>query len=259
MNQKVLRQQLRLLGQEADIAGNGCEALQRWQTGDYAMLITDLHMPQMDGYELTAAIRAAESGKPHRPIVAFTANVLKGEAERCLACGMDDYLSKPVQLVALKALLARWLPLLAEAMPEEEERPGVVVEAAPIPVDVNVLKGLIGADEAVVCDFLREFRRGTGQIAAALRAAAQAGQTVLAGALAHKLKSSAHSVGAPALARLCTELETAGKGGDDQALAALLPPFAQELANIDYFLQAYLDAQAAGCASANRQDDTNGR
>lgn len=256
MNQKVLRQQLRLLGQSADIAANGREALQLWQAGDYAMLITDLHMPLMDGYELTSTIRAAENGTLRRPIVAFTANVLKGEAERCLATGMDDYLAKPVQLACLKAMLARWLPLPPDNGPAADGEPAVAVKATPsITLDVNVLKDLIGTDELVVCDFLQEFRRGTRPIAAALRLACQAGEMALAGALAHKLKSSCRSVGAAALARLCNDLEAAGKGGDSQAVAVLLPAFEQELVSVEYFLQTYLNVQAeAGYASANRQD-----
>ena len=63
----------------------------------------------MDGYELTAAIRAAEADNAHIPIIAFTANALKGEAEHCIEVGMDDYLSKPVQLAGLKAVLEKWL------------------------------------------------------------------------------------------------------------------------------------------------------
>ena len=82
INQKVILQQLKLLGQTAEIARNGREALQCLQSGSFGLLLTDLHMPEMDGYELTAAIRAGEVGKSHLPIVAFTANVLKGEVER---------------------------------------------------------------------------------------------------------------------------------------------------------------------------------
>ncbi|MDO8706462.1 MAG: ATP-binding protein, partial [Sulfuricaulis sp.] len=118
INQKVILQQLMLLGRTADIANNGRAALKRWQSGDYAVLFADLHMPEMDGYELTAAIRAAEKtgvGKRRTPIIAFTANALKGEADHCRAIGMDDYLSKPVQLVNLKAMLEKWLPVAAEA------------------------------------------------------------------------------------------------------------------------------------------------
>ncbi|MDO8466130.1 MAG: ATP-binding protein [Gallionella sp.] len=119
INQKVLLQQLKLLGQTADVASDGREALERWQSGDYGLLFTDLHMPEMDGYELTTAIRAAEKtaangiNKPRVPIIAITANALKGEADHCRAIGMDDYLSKPVQLINLKAMLKKWLPVVA--------------------------------------------------------------------------------------------------------------------------------------------------
>ncbi|HOE41034.1 MAG TPA: response regulator [Rhodoferax sp.] len=109
-NQKVMLQQLVLLGRTADIVNNGQEALARWQSGSYCLLITDLHMPLMDGYQLIAAIREAEVGKSRPPIIAFTANVLKGEAEHCIDVGMDDYLSKPVQLTQLRAILDRWQP-----------------------------------------------------------------------------------------------------------------------------------------------------
>ena len=113
INQKVLLQQLRLLGQTADVASDGREALERWQSGDYGLLFTDLHMPEMDGYELATAIRATETNKPRIPIIAITANALKGEADHCRAIGMDDYLSKPVQLVNLKAMLEKWMPVAA--------------------------------------------------------------------------------------------------------------------------------------------------
>jgi two-component system sensor histidine kinase/response regulator len=98
INQKVIRQQLDLLGYAADVATTGREALRRWQSGNYALLLTDLHMPEMDGYDLTLQIRVAEAGRARMPIVALTANALRGESERCLAVGMDDYLSKPTPL-----------------------------------------------------------------------------------------------------------------------------------------------------------------
>ncbi|MBZ0091589.1 MAG: response regulator, partial [Sulfuricellaceae bacterium] len=117
-NQKVILHQLGLFGYTADVADDGRTALERWQSGDYALLISDLHMPKMDGYQLTAAIRAAETGNAHAPIVALTANALKSEAEHCRAAGMDDYLSKPARLADLKAMLEKWLPLAAKLAPD---------------------------------------------------------------------------------------------------------------------------------------------
>ena len=97
--------QLALLGYAADVASDGREALALWHSGDYALLLTDLHMPRMDGYELTQAIRAEEKDGRRIPIIALTANALKGEAERCHAVGMDDYHSKPSPLAELKGVL----------------------------------------------------------------------------------------------------------------------------------------------------------
>jgi PAS domain S-box-containing protein len=227
INQKVVLQQLKLLGQTADIAGNGREALQLWQGGGYSLLLTDLHMPEIDGYELTAAIRAAETGKARMPIIAFTANALKGEAEHCRAVGMDDYLSKPVQLVNLKAMLEKWLPAATEPA------------AALVAVDVNVLKALVGEDEATVRELLHDFRSSAKKIAAELRIACANGQVVVAGALAHKLKSSARSVGALLLGELCEEMERVGKAGDREALMMLLPKFEHELAKVERYLDEY--------------------
>ncbi|MFZ1810051.1 MAG: ATP-binding protein [Candidatus Nitrotoga sp.] len=236
INQKVIRQQLALLGYAADIAGDGREALKRWESGDYALLLTDLHMPEMDGYQLTAAIRADEASKADKrriPIIALTANALKGEAEHCRAVGMEDYLSKPVQLADLKATLAKWLPAAASLATAV---PSVPLATAAEPVDVSVLKGLVGNDSAIISEFLRDFRSSSVKIAAELRAAYQAGQTAAVSAAAHKLKSSARSVGALALGELCAEMEQAGKVGDTEALAVLLPRFEAEMAVVDEYL-----------------------
>ncbi len=239
INQKVIRQQLALLGQTADIAGNGREALDLWQSGDYTILITDLHMPEMDGYELTAAIRAGETGTARAPIVAFTADATKGEAEHCRASGMDDYLSKPVQLANLKAMLEKWLPVAAASVMPTPTPALPLAGGGNVPVDVNVLKALVGDDEAMIRDFLHDFRISAARIAVELRTACAAGQAAAAGAAAHKLKSSARSVGALALGELCAEMNQAGKAGDTETLAALLPRFEQELADVERFLEGY--------------------
>ncbi|MDO9100920.1 MAG: ATP-binding protein [Candidatus Nitrotoga sp.] len=239
INQKVIRQQLALLGYAADIAGDGREALKRWENGDYALLLTDLHMPEMDGYQLTAAIRVDEASKADKrciPIVALTANALTGEAEHCRAVGMDDYLSKPVQLVDLKATLAKWLPAAASLATPVPSVPSAPPATAAGPVDVSVLKGLVGDDPAVISEFLRDFRSSSVRIAAELRAAYQVGQAAAVSAAAHKLKSSARSVGALALGELCAEMEQAGKAGDTEALAVLLPRFEAEMAVVDEYL-----------------------
>ncbi len=110
INQQVIFRQLAFLGYFADIADDGREALACWESGDYALLLTDLQMPKMDGYELSRAIRAGEAGKRRMPIIALTANALADEAERCAVAGMDDFVGKPTRLDGLQAMLEKWLP-----------------------------------------------------------------------------------------------------------------------------------------------------
>jgi signal transduction histidine kinase/DNA-binding response OmpR family regulator len=254
-NQKVIQRQLALFGFAADVASNGQLALERWRSGDYALLLSDLHMPEMDGYELTAAIRSAEHGSQHIPIVALTANALKSEAERCIEAGMDDYLSKPARLSDLQAMLEKWLPAAAVGAAstprlssgnrdltknrDPGSSPGQALEVAPT-MDVNVLKALVGNDPVVIRDFLRDFRNSAAKIAAELKAACNGGHTVQVSAQAHKLKSSARSMGALALGELCAAMEQAGKSGQIETLSALLPRFEAEIAAVDEYLGIFL-------------------
>lgn len=101
----VIAQQLRRWGFAADIAANGLKALETWRSGDFGLVLTDLHMPELDGYALAASIRAEEGAGRRTPIVALTANALHDEKTRCLAAGMDVYLSKPARLAHLKETL----------------------------------------------------------------------------------------------------------------------------------------------------------
>jgi len=110
-NQTVIEYQLNELGYQADIASNGVEALKAWRSGDYALLLTDLQMPEVDGYELARRVREQENPEQRIPIVALSANTLMDEEESCLDVGMDAFLSKPVALEELQSTLGQWLPL----------------------------------------------------------------------------------------------------------------------------------------------------
>ncbi|MDP1680459.1 MAG: GAF domain-containing protein, partial [Burkholderiales bacterium] len=237
-NRKVILRQLGLLGYTADVTGNGREALERWKSGDYALLITDLHMPEMDGYDLSLAIRNGEAGKRRIPIVALTANALKSEAEHCRAAGMDDYLSKPARLTDLQAMLEKWLPLAAEPAPDFHPptpplKGGENAAAASVPVDVNVLKALVGDDADTVREFLADYRVSARHLADEMHAAIAAGDAKHAGAVAHKLKSSSRSVGALALGDLCAGLESLGKIGDMTAMVQGMAQFDAALAKVE--------------------------
>ncbi|MCX7068592.1 MAG: PAS domain S-box protein [Methylococcales bacterium] len=242
-NQKVILQQLALLGFAADIVNDGLEALERWRSGDYVLLLTDLHMPNMDGYQLTAAIRAEQHNVRHSIIIALTANALKGESLHCHELGMDDYLSKPTPLAELKAMLKKWLP---NAYPNLQPAAAVILSNVPIPsntmlnsaVDVSVLEALVGDDPEVISDFLQDFRRSATQIATELKRAFTAGQATQVSALAHKLKSSARAVGALELGELCAAIEQAAQAGHLEILAALIPRFETEMTAVNNYLDA---------------------
>ena len=110
INQKVAALMLETLGYRVDVANDGIEAARAVDATDYAAVIMDLHMPNMDGYEATAVIRSQEGPRRHTPIIAMTASAMKEDRDRCLASGMDDYVSKPIGPDGLQAVLARWVP-----------------------------------------------------------------------------------------------------------------------------------------------------
>ena len=110
-NQYVARAVLERFGYEAHLVANGEQALDAYAQDAYALILMDCRMPIMDGYEATSAIRTAESfGGGHIPIIGVTAYAFEGDREKCLAAGMDDYVTKPLTLEAVKQMLSRWLP-----------------------------------------------------------------------------------------------------------------------------------------------------
>lgn len=248
INQKVIMQQLSLLGLTADLAGDGLQALIRWRSGDYALIVTDLHMPGMDGYQLTSVIRAEEqeranarirAGEPVAPpvrILALTANALKTEAQRCKDAGMDDYMSKPAPLSQLQELLERWLPKPSPNADPAAEPPSAMRPLSTGPVDIQVLRGLVGDDPQLIREFLQAFRSSAARIAQEVEQAYRAGSAAKTVAAVHKLKSAARSVGAMALGDLCADMEQVGAAGQIDALALAFEHFKREMAATDQHL-----------------------
>ena len=239
INRRVIERQLALLGLECDMADNGYAALERWRQGHYSLLLTDLHMPEMDGYELTARIRAEEPAGQRIPIVAVTANAMRGEARRCIDAGMDDFVTKPVQVDVLRRVLARWLQA-GELGPS----PAVAAPAgtALAVFDPQVLPGLIGDDAALIEEFLADYRASARATAAGLQRACAAGDWAQVGQLAHRLKSSSRSVGAMQLGESCAALEQAGRDADGGRIEGLMRDF---VAALDATIQAMEPRQAA--------------
>lgn len=235
-NQKVILRQLALLGYMADIASDGREALERWSGGEYALLFTDLHMPVMDGYELTKAIRAAEEdiGAERKPIVTLTANALKGEAEQCLAAGMDGYLSKPSPLADLKAILEKWLP---EKVSSDHSGADTDGANGTVPVDVHVLESLVGDDPDVIRDFLQDFGVRLAKTTKEMHIAYKDMRIEQVSALAHQLKSAARSTGAIPLGEVCARIEEIRKDGKNNQLQVLMRQLDEQVFLVDKYLK----------------------
>ena len=210
-NQKVLLHQLGMLGFAAEVACDGQEALSMWRSGNYALLLTDCHMPNMDGYELARSIRREEEGDCHIPIVAITADALKDTRQHCLASGMDDYLTKPVQLKSLNNKLMQWFKDVTSGDKSDAGVCEISTDDTEA-VDPTALMEVLGTDDQGVLaefyvDFIRTFEESSSDIFSAY-AAKDAEQI---GAIGHRLKSSSRTVGANTLADCCQELEMAGK------------------------------------------------
>jgi len=226
-NREVIREQLRLLGYAVEMAEDGVVALDMWRSGRYALLLSDCHMPNMDGFELTAAIRREEAPGMHLPIVAVTANALQGESERCIAHGMDGYLSKPLRLDKLGAMLAKWLPLpekrAEDRVASKENEPHLIKSDASdfLVWDASTLTQMVGDNPEMHQRLLRKFLVNARVQLDAIVVAAMEGDIAMAGKVAHTLKSSARTVGAMQLGELCQEIEMAGKAGDASTCDAL--------------------------------------
>jgi signal transduction histidine kinase/DNA-binding response OmpR family regulator len=204
VNLEVLVGQFEILGIALDTATNGIEALTLWRERGHALVLTDIHMPDMDGLELTRQMRVEESalGRPRTPIVALTANALKGENERCLEAGMDDYLTKPLTLDRLREALERWMT-------------GRTGQPA---VDRSVVEGMFGDNATAVARVLARVRGAGATLVQQIVAARQDHQQLIE--LAHKLKGAARAAGAIALGDIAATLEKSGRGADVDALSA---------------------------------------
>jgi CheY-like chemotaxis protein len=222
-----------------------------WRSGRHALLLTDCHMPNMDGFELAEAIRRSEAPGHRFPIVAITANAMQGEAQRCRERGMDDYLCKPLRLTELGPLLTKWLPL-----PERVDEAPSCTTAASEPVqacawDSTTLGQLVGDNPKLHRRLLEKFLLHAQAQVSQLGRLAEAGDSVRAGDVAHTLKSAARTVGAQFLGELCQALETAGRGGDLTGCRLLAPEVAFAFEAAEHLIRHHLDGGRQSEASRN--------
>lgn len=224
-NRDLLSRQLSLLGLRAVVAENGHEALSLWRSGRFALIITDCHMPEMDGYAFTRAIRNLESEEnlPRTPIIAWTANALAEEESLCMDAGMDDLLVKPTDMTQLKSVVAKWLPMAdfdTHQMPTSPPVDDNGEQAGPI--DYAELTKIVPENfeqQKLLNDFqthlLADRSKLTEMLAAADRDNVER--------TAHRMKGSCRMVGAKNLASACSLIEQAARNGNMDGAKAAIP------------------------------------
>ncbi|MEP7177306.1 MAG: response regulator [Gemmatimonadales bacterium] len=219
VNQQVATLMLTKLGHRVDVAGNGLEAVAAVQQFPYDVVFMDCQMPELDGFGATAEIRKLQGSRSRVPIIAMTANVMSGDLERCLAVGMDDYVSKPLIHATLVARLNRWGGAM-QASPAEGDTMAAAGGDVLDPGVVGALLSLAGDSpgffEDLVGLFLDDLTPRLDGVREGL-AARQGGEVVR---WAHSLRGSAANLGAVRLAALCGEIEVAARGGDIVAATA---------------------------------------
>ncbi len=235
VNQKVVLHMLAKMGHRADAVGNGLEAVRALESIRYDLVLMDCQMPEMDGYDATREIRSEQSRVlDHRiPIIALTAGALQEDRERVLAAGMDDYLSKPINMGALADTVARWLgrDTGGKAVPELPVSDSVAVfdrEGAleRMNEDEDLLKLIVAA-------FLEDM---PGHIASLKAALDQSGNVVL---YAHSIKGAAANVGAEALRSVAARLEEAARQGLLDQVRAGLPELDRRFAEFCRAVESY--------------------
>jgi len=249
-NRLVIGRQLALAGYASEAAEDGTAGLRLFHSGRFALVLSDLHMPVMDGFDMVKRLREEElaAGRARTPVVALTAAALAGEAERCLAAGMDDYLAKPVTIPALAACLRKWLPhtdasldggpLPATALPQ--------AQAPPRPLDPALLGELTGGDRGTGAALLRDFLGATHADLSELRRALDAGDASTLARQAHRIGGSSRLIGALELAESARALEQAARAAD----WALMLPACTDVQTCAERLRLHLEAEYLGPPAA---------
>ena len=248
-NQLVATRMLGKLGYEVDVAANGREAVDATEATVYDAVLMDCQMPEMDGYQATAAIRRREGGVHHTPIIAMTAAAMEGDRDVCIAAGMDDYVAKPVRAEVLLEVLDRWIvrepaaasgePDGAEADQERGQYEDGPPEAAPLdPERFEVMRELDGGDGELLRLLANEFLTDARRQLEVLREAAGEGEPEVVERAAHSLKGASAAIGAIGLSELCAQLELLGRGGALGETSALLGRVDHELDRVTGALDA---------------------
>jgi signal transduction histidine kinase/DNA-binding response OmpR family regulator/HPt (histidine-containing phosphotransfer) domain-containing protein len=244
VNQDIARRQLQRLGIEVvDVVPDGRQAVDAVATGAYDLVFMDCQMPVMSGFDATAEIRRREAADGGRrvPIIAMTANAMAGDREECLRVGMDDYVAKPVKVDALRAVVERWVALVAARAPRAAPPPPAAPPAEPV-VDGAALDELrsyqVEGEPDVLDELIGKFLDSARRDCAEVRAAVGRGDAEMARRAAHGLKGSSGMFGARRLSAVSSQIEALSRRGAVGDAAPLLDPLETELEAVVRALEA---------------------
>ncbi len=222
VNQEVAGLMLREMGHEVVVAGDGRAVLEALETGGspYDLILMDVQMPVLNGLEATAMIRKAETGQArHQTIIAMTAYAMQGDRERCLAAGMDDYISKPIKARVLGDMLVKWSRKMEESRSNSLKPGGEPAKGeldVPMndgdadqttPIDMAAALDNLAGNQHILKRVVELFQNNVGQTLGELKAAFQAGDATLLKVTAHGLKGAAANICAEPIRRTAEHLE----------------------------------------------------
>ena len=234
VNQLVIQKQLTKLSVSYVIANDGLEGLAALNERDFDLVLCDCSMPHMNGYDFTRAVRGrekAEDAKHRLPIIALTANAFREDMEKCHQAGMDDFISKPVNLERLCAVLNKWLG----ATPTSAEP--IVLSNKDTAIDLSVLEEVLGEDDTELLNsILAEFARSSKKSHATLEAALANGRVNGVQVAAHGAKGEARSTGAVYLGQIYAEVERYAKAGDLRAAEEAAKELTPEIHRVGAFI-----------------------
>jgi signal transduction histidine kinase/DNA-binding response OmpR family regulator/HPt (histidine-containing phosphotransfer) domain-containing protein len=221
----ILDQQLQKLGINADFVENGRQALNALETGDYGVLFTDLHMPEIDGYQVIKEIRSMEDEDRRFPVIVITADVQMAQRQTYMELGFDECLLKPVSLAQVRRLMMRW-GLLPESMPAKNDPEPTLSEEDILPkgtaIDLNELENMLGSLDEMAIEMLDMFVSMTDPLINDLKEAYNAQNWHAFSEIGHSLKGSARSIGAVNLGDICASIQDDTEKADDEKRKKML-------------------------------------
>ena len=233
VNQKGALSILERLGYRADVANNGLEVIESLRHQTYDLVLLDVQMPEMDGLEASRRIQFEWGGEQRPWIVAMTANAMKGDREKCLEAGMDDYIAKPVRIDSLKQALERGAARRGALSGEEApEKDGSSPPPALDRETFNRLRTELGNDVKLLLRLLTLFLEETPEQTEQARQALASGDVEVVLRVAHTVKGSCHLLGAGALADVAAELEKAARENELDNAREMIEAMASEFERV---------------------------